>query len=324
MLRKFTTAIWKYLYWPICRAYARYFVGDKPADPNMRALCGLYFIKAHGYRPHFKNPRSFVEKIWARMLFERDPVWTLFSDKLRVRDYVASKVGKNFLVPLCWVGEKPGDIPFERLPSKFIIKTNHGCDYNFFVKDKGQVDQVKVRRLLAIWLRENYCKDRFLGVSWGYKNIRPMIMVESFLEDKGHVPSDYKFFCYAGKVEFLKIDFNRFEDHSEAFFDRELKQLDIFGRGIKKHQGKIVFPENYHEMVRVAESLAQGIDFIRVDLYSVDGQVYFGELTCYHGGGMIRLYPRKYDFFFGEKWEYGPLTNGLRAEGFDSICPLKS
>jgi hypothetical protein len=236
------------------------------------------------------------------MLFDRNPLWTMLSDRLRVRDYVANKVGSEYLVPLLWHGDNPDEIPFDELPLKFVIKTNHGCGYNILVKDKAQLDQTKARRQLKKWLAENFCLDKFLGTEWGYKNIRPAIMVESFIDDNGSVPVDYKFFCYSGRAEFLKIDFDRFEDHSESFFDRELNLLNLVGRGIKQYQGKFELPENYKDMVRVAETLSQGIDFIRVDLYSVAGRIYFGEFTCYHGGGLIRLSPRKFDFLFGEKW----------------------
>ena len=223
----------KLLYMPICRAYARYILGDKPADPVMRFLCGLYFWKVHGYWPHFKSPRSFAEKVWNRMLFDRDPRWTMLSDRLRVREYVASKVGSEYLVPLLWNGDKPEEIPFDELPLKFVIKTNHGCGYNIIVKDKTQLDQTKTRRQLKKWLGENFCQDKFLGTEWGYKNIRPTIMVESFLDDNGNVPLDYKFFCYSGRVEFLKVDFDRFEDHSEKFFDRNLKPTGYLREGNK-------------------------------------------------------------------------------------------
>jgi hypothetical protein len=98
------------------------------------------------------------------------------------------------------------------------------------------------------------------------------------------------------------VDFDRFEDHSEIFFNKNYDRLDLYGRGIKQYHGKFVLPDNYKDMVRVAENLAQGINFIRVDLYNVGGRIYFGELTCYHGGGTIKISPRKYDFLFGEKW----------------------
>jgi hypothetical protein len=305
LLMKLISGPWKLLYFPICRAYARYIVGDKAADSVMCFLCGLYFLKVHGYRPHFKSPRSFMEKVWSRMLFDRDPIWTMFSDKLRVRDYVASKVGSEYLVPLLWSGNKPEEIPFGELPLKFVIKANHGCGYNILVRDKTQLDQTKARRQLKKWLGENFCEDTLLGIAWAYKKIKPTIMVESFLENNGSVPEDYKFFCYSGRAEFCKVDLDRFGDHSEVFFDRGLKPLDLFGVGIKQYRGKFVLPDNYQDMVRVAESLAQGIDFSRVDLYSVSGHIYFGEFTCYHGGGLIALSPRKYDFLLGEKWKYG-------------------
>ena len=305
-LRNLNSALWKRLYWPICRAYARHFVEDQPADSIMRALCGVYFREAHGYWPHFRNPRSFLEKMWSRMLFDRDPRWTLFSDRARVRDYVASKAGPEYLVPLLWTGEKPDEIPFDELPARCVIKASHGCGYNIFVRDKAELDRAEVKRQLGTWLSENYCQDWALGTQWGYKNIRPAIIIESLLEDNGRVPPDYKFFCYSGRAEFLKIDFDRFEDHSEAFLDRELRPLDLMGKGIKHHPGPVSLPHNYKDMVRVAESLAQGVDFIRVDLYSVAGRVYFGELTCYHGGGLIRLYPRERDFLLGEKWILRP------------------
>jgi hypothetical protein len=170
---KLTSGIWRLLYWPICRGYERHILGDKPADPVIRFLCGLYFLKAHGYWPHFNSPRSLMEKVWNRMLFDRDPKWTMFSDRLRARDYVANKVGGEYLVPLLWTGDKPEEIPFDKLPLKFVIKTNHGCGYNIFVRDKTQLGQTRAKRQLKKWLGENFCEDKFLGTEWGYKNIRP-------------------------------------------------------------------------------------------------------------------------------------------------------
>jgi hypothetical protein len=314
LLMKITSGLWKLLYWPICRTYERYIVGDKSADPVMCSLCRLYFLKVHGYWPHFKNPRSFQEKLWSRMLFDRDPLWTMLSDKLIARDYVASKVGSKYLVPLLWSGNKPEEVPFDELPLKFVMKTNHGCGYNIIVEDKNQLKRVNAILKMKKWLGENFGRDTFLGISWAYKHIKPTIMVESFLENNGRVAEDYKFFCYSGRAEFCKVDFDRFKDHSEIFYDRGLRRLDLLGAGIKQYRGEFLLPANYEDMVRVAESLAQGIDFIRVDLYNVRGEIYFGEFTCYHGGGLIALSPRKYDFILGKKWKYG-------NQGRDQVWP---
>ena len=293
----------------MCRVYARYIMRDKTADLVIRFLWGLYFWKVHRYWPRLRNPISFEEKVSCRMLFDRDPRWTMIADKWRVRDYVANKVGSEYLVPLLWHGGNPEDIPFNELPIKFVIKTNHGCKYTIIVKDKTQLDQKKTRRQLKKWLNENFCQDKFLGLEWAYKNIRPTIIIESFLaDDSGNVPVDYKFFCYAGQAEFLQMNFDRFGDPYEKFFDRDFNALDLWN-GTKQYPGEVVRPNNYESMICLAESLAQGFDFIRVDLYSVCGQIYFGELTCYPSGGMTPFVPETYDFLFGEKWKYQRESN---------------
>jgi hypothetical protein len=276
-------------------------MGDGPADSALCVLCGLHFWKVHGYWPHVKNPRSISEKIWNRMLFDRNPRWTMLSDKLRVRDYVAQKIGSEYLIPLLWTGDKPEEIPFDELPTKFVIKTTHGCRYNVIVKDKTRLNRAKTVQQLKKWLRENYCQDYLLGTEWAYKNIQPTIIVEVFVEDNGNVPTDYKFFCYSGRAEYVQISIDRFGDASEKILDSDLNPLDLYN-GLKLFPGTVVRPVNYGDMVRIAESLAQEYDFIRVDLYSVGGRIYFGELTCYPAAGLARFVPRTYDFLFGEKW----------------------
>jgi len=290
-----------YLYFLICRCYAKYVLGDMPSDTVMRFLCAPYFWYIHRYWPDFKNPRTFSEKIWHRMLYNRDPLLTLISDKYRVRDYVAKKGGADYLIPLLWHGENPEDIPFDKLPNKFVIKANHGCGYNIIVHDKTTIDKKIVKKKLQSWLSANFCQDTYFGIAWAYKNIKPSIIVESFIGNDCQVPIDYKFFCYAGCAEFVQVSIDRFGDASERLLDRNFESLDVWN-GLKLYQGEIVRPNNYDEMLKVAESLAQGFDFIRVDLYSVDSRIYLGELTCYPAGGMAPFIPKEYDFIFGKKW----------------------
>jgi TupA-like ATPgrasp len=294
--------LFKVLYWPICRAYAHH-LGDRPADVLLRFLCSIQFLRTYRFWPNFVQPQRFSEKVWGRQLHERDPLFTLISDKLRVRDHVAEKVGSEYLIPLLWNGDKPEEIPFDELPLKFVIKTNHGCAFNIIVNDKTQLDWKKAQQQLKKWIGINFCNDTFLGIPWGYRNIKPHIIIESFLEENGKVPLDYKFFCFSGRMEFFKIDFERFEGHSEKFFDRELNGLNLFEVGLKLYQGKIDLPDNLKDMVRVAESLAEGFDFIRVDLYSVGNKIYFSELTPYPGGVSSKFEPDSFDYIFGEKWK---------------------
>ncbi len=294
-------AVIRNVYAPLSRAYARRFVGDRPADAVFCGLVSLNFYKVHRYWPHLKRPRSFEEKIICRMLFDRNPLWTLFSDKLRVRDYVRDRVGDRYLVPLLWSGENAEDVPFHRLPVRFVLKANHGCGYNLIVADKAQLDQDKAKRHLERWCEENFCEDTHLGHAWGYRNVKPAIMIEEYLGEKGQVPVDYKFECFSGRAEYIQMNFDRFGDPYEKFFDRDFKPLDLW-QGTRQYPHPVPRPPNYDEMIRLSETLAQGLDFVRVDLYSVGGRTYFGELTSYPSAGSTPFVPESYDFLWGEKW----------------------
>lgn len=293
--------MFKKLYWPICRAYSRK-LGDKPADSILRIMCSIEFWRTYHFWPNFVDPCRFSEKVWSRQLHERDPLYTMISDKFKVRDYVAAHGGAEYLIPLLWNGPNPEDIPFDDMPITFVIKATHGCGYNIIINDNSVVDRIGIKRKLNKWLKTNFGASTFLGIAWGYKNIIPQLIVEKFLGEKGKAPVDYKFFCFSGRMEFFKIDFDRFEGHSERFFDRELNELDLVEVGLKLYSGKIEFPENLSEMIHLAETLSTEFNFIRVDLYSIGNQIFFSELTPYPGGTSCVLKPNLYDFSFGSKW----------------------
>jgi TupA-like ATPgrasp len=301
LINRISNRLFKILYWPICRAYVRHIVGDRPADAILRWLCSPQFWRVHRFWPDFVHPRRFTEKLWSRMLHDRDPQLTLVNDKLRVRDYTAAKVGSKYLIPLLWHGNNPEEIPFDELPLKFVIKTNHGCGYIIIVKDKTQLDQNKARQQLKKWLGENHCQDIYLGTEWGYKNIKPCIIIETFIEENGKAPVDYKFYCFSGRIEFLTLHFDRFEEHKTRSFDRNFEPNE-FRYDFEQWGGECQRPPNFETMVQLVESLAEGFDFMRVDLYSIENMVYFSELTPYPGGVSTKFLPASYDYVLGKKW----------------------
>lgn len=300
---KIISKLFEYIYQPMIRAYAKHSMPrDEPADRFMTFLFALQFWHEHRYWPHLGNPRSFSEKVVSRMLYDRNPRWTILSDKLSMREHVANIIGDEFMIPVLWSGDNPEEIPFSTLPPKYVIKTNHACSYNIIVKDKTPVDQKEIQHLLKSWLGINFCEDTFLGAAWAYKNIKPMIIVEEFVDDDGKVPLDYKFFCFSGYAEYLLITFDRHEAPYEKHFTRKFVPLDLWN-GYRQYPRCVERPKNYEQMISLAESLAQGFDFIRVDFYNVGGRIYVGELTCYPAGGLARFIPREYDYIFGDKWK---------------------
>lgn len=304
------SGILKRTYWPICRLYAKHFVGDNQADAFLRLLCSIEFWRVNRFWPNFLKPQRFSEKLWSRMLHERDPLFTLISDKLRVRDYVSNKVGSDCLIPLLWQGDKPEDIPYDELPMKFVIHTNHGCGYVIIVNDKANINKKKITRQLNKWLGTNFGLDTFLGIAWGYKNVKPTIIIESFIEENGRAPVDYKVSCFSGHAEYITLHFDRFENHSIEILDRNFESPSFAMSTAKWRNGtRRPKPPNFEKLVQLAEDLARGFDFMRVDLYSVQNKLYFGEFTPYPNGVSKRYFEGEQDYIFGEKWIYkGPKT----------------
>lgn len=306
---KIVAGLFKIVIMPTCRWYAKYRLGDKPADSIYRFLCSLQFWRTHGFWPDFTCPRRFSEELWSRMLHDRNPQLTLLCDKLRVRDYVAKKSGANCLVPLLWSGEDPKQIPFATLPERYVIKTTHGCANNIFVREKARVDEVGIRLQLNQWLNFNYAEDFLIGIEWGYKHVRPAIVIEEFLEQEGKVPVDFKFYCFSGRVEFLTQHFGRFVKHKTRSFDRNYAPHE-FHYQFEQYEGPCERPKNFDNMVQLAETLAQGFDFMRVDLYNIDGRILFSELTPYPGGVSTRFLPGSLDYALGAKWRAGRSCGG--------------
>lgn len=287
----------------LCRAYGRRKMpGDEPADQVIVFLSKLVFFLAHHYWPHFKKPRSFSEKIFKRMLNSRNKIWADITDKLSVRAYVQHRAGNEILIPMLWTGHDINHIPFEKLPSAFVIKMNHGSGYNIIIREKESYDIKEILSKMETWCAENYCTDKTMGIEWAYKNIKPQILIEKYISGKSKPAEDYKFYCFSGRAEYFVIIYDRFGHHRERHFTRDFVPLD-FWNGVDLHRGPFIRPKNFEKMLEIADALSAGLDFIRVDLYNVEGKIYFGEMTVYPAGGLARFIPREWDFILGSKWQ---------------------
>jgi hypothetical protein len=301
----FTSVAAHLLYWPLCRCYAKWVVGDRPADPLLTRLSTLQYRAVHEAWPKLEHPERFSEKLWCRMLWARDPRLTLLSDKLRVREFVAQRIGPEYLVPLLWTGQDPSDIPFDRLPARFVIQANHGCGYNVIVSDKSRLDRRRLSRQLARWLRTNYCEETYLGIEWGYRNVKPALLIKEFLGQDDTPPVDFKCWCFSGTVEFATLHFDRFANHRYLAVDRAFGGYDVRLNFVPWEGGSSP-PSNFDAMVTLAERLAAEYAFMRVDLYSVGDRIYFGECSPYPGGTSFPIRPRDRDLHLGSLWRGDP------------------
>lgn len=259
----------------------------------------LYYKSRHGDFCLLIRPKTFNQKLFYKMIYDRRPLLVTFADKLQAREYVRRKIGGDVLVNLLAVADSPEQIKFEQLPQRFVLKANHGSGYVRIVKDKNLEDESDLRSTCQQWLSKNYGE---LSGEWVYKSIPPKIMVESFLDfGNGEAASDYKFFVFNGKVFMIQVDLNRFADHRNAVFTPDWKRIDV--RYVCPTADRpIAKPACLERMLQIAECLGAETDFVRVDLYEVDGRVFFGELTNFPLAGLGRFEPKEFDALLGAQW----------------------
>lgn len=271
------------------------FIPDKP-------MINLQFYLSKGFLPNLRNPKRFTEKLQWYKLHYKNSLLTNCSDKYKVREHVKSKELNHILVPLYGVYNHVNDIDFESLPSQFVLKTNHGSHTNIICTDKSSLNIEETKKTLKEWLTAWQGK---VGREWSYYNIDPKIICEKYLEkDKTNDLIDYKFFCFNGKVFCLYVIIGRFlpDGMMLGIYDKDFKKLPYRRSDIRDINRPIDKPKNLEEMIKIAEILSSDFPHVRVDLYNIDGVIFFGELTFYDGSGYKGYIPDEFDYIIGDKF----------------------
>lgn len=252
-----------------------------------------------GYRPDLRRPTTYNEKLAWRILHDDNPLIALTTDKIAVRDYVSDKVGPELLIPLIGTYEQAADIPWDELPTSFVLKASHGCAMNLIVPDKHAVNRSQVLRTADGWLRTNYYEE---SRERAYRHIPPRLLIEEFLtDDNGDVPADYKFLVFHGRTALIRVHSGRFGDHRVNFFDAELRPVPV--RQIVPIAAGAALPAEVAGMIPVAEKLAADFDYARIDLYLARGRTWFGEITHHDGNAHAPFRPAEFDRTLGRLWQ---------------------
>lgn len=265
--------------------------------PDKLYLKIMYKLKT-GHKLNLKKPERYTEKIQWLKLYNRNDEYTNYADKVKVRDIVAKKAGKKYLIPLLGVYDKFDDIDFEKLPDKFVLKCNHDSGSVIICTDKNKFDYAYARKKLENSLKCNYY---IIGREYIYKDIDRKIMVEKYLDDlEGNSANDYKVFIINGKFSHLEICSDRFTNLRVTFFDERKKRLDISEMG-EKCDKKIKLPNEIDEMIEIAKNIAGDIPLLRVDFYDVNGKIYFGEVAFFDCSGYATYSDDSFDYVIGKK-----------------------
>lgn len=268
---------------------------------NDRAFVSLLYYSKVSSCLNLKNPRKLNEKLQWLKLYNRKPEYSIYSDKVKVKDYIARVIGSDYVIPTLGVWKSSADIDFSKLPNKFVIKTNHNSGLGMYIcTDKSKMNESAVRANLTKGLKQDYYK---CWREWPYKNVERRILAEQFLENSDGSPiADYKFYCYGGKPRYFMYSVgeasHQVRNHK---FDMDCNSIDyLFKSKETISASEIKLPENFNIMKQIVEKLAVGFEHIRIDLYNVDGKIYFGEMTFFSGAGFITIENEEYSQYLAD------------------------
>lgn len=308
------------------------YLANKGAFRSMddeKYLSKMYYARL-GKKLDLVNPKTFNEKLQWLKLYDRKPIYTTMVDKYAVKQYIADRIGEEYIIPTLGVWDKFDDIDFDDLPDQFVLKCTHDSGGLAICRDKKNFNRQKAKKKIERSLKKNYY---WSGREWPYKDVPPRIIAEEYLEDKDDSPSkpdvisgirysdlqkkygllDYKFMCFDGKVQALFLDIGVIgasDGHAEQYYrnvyDRNARLLSV-KETRENYPVPVILPENLQEMIAVAERLSANIPHLRVDLYRLnDGRIKVGELTFFHGSGLSNIFiPSEWDKTFGD-WIHLP------------------
>jgi TupA-like ATPgrasp len=272
--------------------------------PNFSRVRRIFkdYHRAFGRYPNLLRPKRFTEKMQWRKLFDRDPLFAVLSDKIAVREFIASRVGENLLPDLLWTGDDPDKIPFDALEPPYVVKCTHGSGfYSLMVISKEsletEVQRERFRNDLARNYGNIYCEP-------GYLPVPRRLMAERLLvQPDGSPPLEHKMLVFNGRVRIIQTNLvARNRTRYETYYDTDWNCLGWYSN-IERYEHYLPRPDRLDDLIALGEHLGAGFDFIRVDSYDWAGGIRLGELTLYHQGGLVQLKPDEADFVLGSYWE---------------------
>ena len=278
------------------------FIKGKAHFLSDKCYLSLLYRASFRKKLDWKNPQTFNEKLQWQKLYDRNPLYSLLVDKYEVKKYVEEQIGKEYIIPTIGVWYKFEDIDFSMLPNQFVLKCTHDSGGLVIVRDKSKLDIEAARKKINKSLKNNfYWPSR----EWPYKKVKPRIIAEQYMEDEetGEL-RDYKFFCFNGSPKYLFIASDRSKGNSEVkfdYFDMEFNRLPMRQAAHPNSTYDIKRPITFDLMKSLAKKLSENLTQVRIDLYEINGKVFFGEFTFFHHGGFVPFIPESYDLEWGQQ-----------------------
>ena len=264
-----------------------------------RVYIKLKYYKTIGAHLNLKEPKRLTEKIQWLKLFNRKKEHILIADKYLVRDFIAKEVGEDYLIPLLYSLKSESDITDKMLIKNSIIKCNHDSSGGIIIREKLP-DLSKIKKEFKKRLRSNHY---YQSKEWQYKDMVPKILIEKLLLNKNKkIPNDFKFHCFHGEPKFVYCSLDREGENYRKIYDINWEKIDVTWKPSNQEIRKgpeINRPNSLNEMLEISKKLSANLAYCRIDLYDVDGKIYFGEITLHPHGGFEEIQPPKYDYEWG-------------------------
>lgn len=258
-----------------------------------------------GQSLNLKTPKTYNEKLQWLKLHNRKPIYTTMVDKYEAKKYVSNIIGSQYIIPTLGVWNAFEKINFDTLPDQFVLKTTHDSGGVVIVKNKklfltgkdiSESEFSIAKAKISHSLKRNYYYE---SREWPYKNVKPRIIAEEMISDT--TPNDYKFFMFNGLMDSVMVCTDRDKGHARfRFYDKDWNRLKYQKPEIEP-EGDVDRPENFDTMINIAIQLSKGLPHIRVDLFNVDGKIYFGELTFFDESGYDNEISADVDKMWGDK-----------------------
>lgn len=268
----------------------------------VKAIPDKLFLKIHfrissGKRLNLKNPRTFNEKIQWLKLYDRNPLYHTIVDKCEAKKYAAGLIGWEHIIPNLGIYDRFEEIDFDRLPEQFVLKCTHDSGSIVICSDRSTFDREAAKAIILAGLKRDYY---YVGREWAYKEVPPRILAEQYMVDEsGSELKDYKVFCFNGEPKIIQVDYNRFSGHRRNLYSCSWEYIPGTSMYPTDPKIQIEKPAALNTMLELAKKLSHGIPHVRVDFYVIHEQVFFGEMTLYHGSGFEKYHPESLNLQLG-------------------------
>ena len=260
----------------------------------------LKFYLTMDYRLDLNNPKTFSEKLQWLKLHDRKPEYVTMVDKYAVKQYVANKIGDEYIIPTLGVWNKFDDIDFDKLPNQFVLKCTHDSGGLVICNDKSKLNKNEARHKIEVSMKRNYFH---MFKEWPYKSVPKRIIAEQYMTDgKSSDLPDYKFFCFDGEPKYCQVIRDRRSKETIDFYDMEWNHMPFVGLNPVASNGlsPVAKPAHLDKMIEICRKLSEGNPFSRIDLYVINDKEYFGEITFYPAGGMGVFRPDEWNKRLGD------------------------